>query len=265
MLHSNRFFRLAPLLLTGLFAATLLSACTSRSMLRMDGRYEKARLPNHFDREIDSNSTVFTVTASRTQKEWVAWQDTGSRGGLVDYSFSNAGYGVDLSFLKEHKEAFYGGYLGVSPRPGNVRAGGFLGTSQRSGIFVGSLSLGAGFNISQVNAHYEDIEWVLFFPVSSVEDSVKGSYASVEIPFRAGLLFDLGSVSPYVSGAFNYMGIGFGEEKEPLISGEAGVGVEFRLGPGMRLRAEATAANSAIREHWTGPRYGARVDLARAF
>lgn len=239
-----------------LFAFT---GCASRSLQSMDARYEKARLPNHFDRDPHRDGTVANIIASKSQKEFVAWQDTAYP--HAGYSFSNAGYGADFSLLVESQKAFFGGYFGASPEPGNARFGGFMGLSSRSGILVGSASIGMGFNLSVIKADYSDNEWT-FFSSSTTEHSASGSFATLEIPARVGLLFDLGLLSPYVSTALNLSSIGIEDAEQDFVSGEVGMGVEYRVTPGLRLRAEGVATNGAIEEHWTKPRYGARLELA---
>lgn len=265
MKHAPLPSRLSCLLVLGACALAL-SGCATRAILDMEGRYEKTRLPNHFDLDPSRDASTLSLTATAGQKEYLAYEDTGTG---ARYRFSNAGYSVDGSFIIEKADFYFGGLFGINPVPGAFRLGGFVGKSGRAGPLVSSVSVGLAMNASRIDAHYEDTEYEMmwFIPVPVItEDSIASAQPSAEIPVRAAVLLDVGPVSPYLSAGFNYLGIGIEDAKEGLLFGDVGAGVQWAMRPDLIVRLEGSASKTRNdRGDALGPRLGVRFDLEKEF
>jgi hypothetical protein len=233
----------------------------------MEARYEKTRLPNHFDRDPAKDATSLSLTATAGQKEYLAFGETpqGPR-----FRFSNAGYGVDGSLLLEKGDYHFGVVMGLTPDPGLVRFGGFLGRTARLGPLVSSWSAGLAMNASRVDAIVKETRWETInslwpYPVTTY-DTTSGAKASAEIPLRAAVLLDVGPVSPYVAASFNYLGIGSDDTREGFFAKEASAGVQWSMRPDLRARLEGSVSTmNSDRGFGLSPRYGVRGDFEKEF
>jgi hypothetical protein len=240
MQHS-RILRLALLP----FLALLGTGCSGRYLKSLDTKYEHTRLPAHFDKNLDQDDHYASVGVSRSEQQTVAFDASDS----VPYSFRNAGTSVEGSILMEHEALHFGAQIGFSPgEEGLIRLGGFGGASVT--VFnrlVTSASGGVFLNNNQNRAHYEDLEWVWFFP-TSVADSTEGTEGHLEIPLRANILFDTHTpVSPYLSVSANIVGIGISDAGETmLVSGlTAGALVDLPGGHGFRFEGSTVSQEMA--------------------
>ena len=205
--------------------ALLLTGCgTSRSLVSLDNQYERTRLPSHFDRDESTDDNSVSLDVRSTQRKTMAFRGYDS----VPFTVTNARYSVDGTLLLENENQHFGIEAGASPADqGLFRIGAFWGASQQWGSHVLSSFTGGLFMNGNLNkAQYKDVEWILFIPISSIEDSSDGIEPHLEIPLHASVMFDTKtSVSLFVGYSLNMIGIGIKDAGEDLGTHEVSAGI----------------------------------------
>src|SRR5215216_3908701 len=97
MVSSQRKSPRLSVLLALSVASLFLFGCAGRDLITLDNRYEKTRLPAHFDRETSEDEDYVTLAVGRRQTAVIAYTATDS----ARVSARNASLTVDGSLLLE--------------------------------------------------------------------------------------------------------------------------------------------------------------------
>jgi hypothetical protein len=227
-----------------LAAACLFSGCAGRHLYSLDTRYEKTRLPVHFDRETTEDEDYASLTIGRRKAETFAYRNADS----TPISALNAAYTVDGSLLLESGAHHVGLGVGFSPVDhGLIRLGGFWGHTQKVGPLLSSLGAGFFLNTNFNDARYEDWEFLAY---EGEEGSSHGLVAHMEVPLRAGLAYDgPWGLLPYVNYSVSFFSIGPDNAERDLVAQEIAAGTSWEARRGHAVQIEASMMASRIDEN----------------
>jgi hypothetical protein len=231
--------------MVSLLCATGFTGCVSRQLVSLDNRYERTRLPVHFDRTDDADVPHVSVSVGAREKKTMAYTDSG--GGRS--ALRNAAYSVDGAFLTESWNHHFGLNVGASPADhGLLRLGAFWGYSARmSPALVASFAGGIFMNNNLNNGEYIQTECALFIFCDSEQKFDEGLEPHMEIPLRANLLLETKArISPFVGYSVNLIGVGMDGTEKTLGLHEVSAGAQLEVARGSALQVEGSASQTQL-------------------